>query len=83
MEEASKNGHPLRNFFVSCFITVWLAVAFFGLQTIIFETNDDAAMARILYGTKGEGYDYHLVYINVIAGKFMVFLLKLWPAVPR
>lgn len=46
-----------------------------------FETNDDYGMSTILYGTYGN-YNSHLVFINIIIGKFLKILLSIFPVVP-
>lgn len=68
--------------YASAFVTLWIGLAFFAFQQVTFETNDDNAMARIIYGMDTTYYDPHLVYINVILGYFMKGLLLLFPSVP-
>lgn len=45
------------------------------------ETNDDMIMASFAYGYMGE-YTDKLVFINVIIGKILRFLIQLFPHVP-
>lgn len=48
------------------------------LITPVYETNDDQAMAYVAMGAYGER-DFHLVFINVILGKLLVFLFSVFP----
>ncbi len=66
----------------SGFLTAFLAIAFFVLQKVTYETNDDTAMAQIVYGMNTTYYDPHLVYINVLLGYALKFCLVLFPSVP-
>ena len=64
--------------------TLWKAViiniiVFVGLQMLfqpVFETNDDQYMANIAEGFY-QGYNSHLVYINIIVGKILKLLYRL------
>lgn len=47
------------------------------LITPVYETNDDQAMAYVAMGAYGER-DFHLVFINVILGKLLVFLFSVF-----
>ena len=45
-----------------------------------FETNDDFTMKLLVSGAYGV-FDYHLVFINVIIGKLLIFLYSMLPSV--
>ena len=47
-----------------------------------FFSIDDFLMSNIAYGVYGEQYDYHVTYMNFAYGRFIVFLLKLFPKIP-
>ncbi len=82
MNKLTAKNTNMYALYAAAFVTLWIGLAFFVFQQVTFETNDDNAMARIIYGMTSTDYDPHLVYINVILGYFMKGLLLLFPAVP-
>lgn len=60
------------------FTTLLFFLIYFSLN-IRFEENDDVLMALISSGQYSGTPDYHLVFINIIYGKFLNFLYLLFP----
>ncbi len=56
----------------------------FGMNLLFraFFSDDDFLMSEKCYGIFEDDYDYRLNYINHNYGKFLVFLLKLFPNIP-
>ena len=71
---------------------VWLSLAITCVGTIVFlflfharfETNDDTTLAQIVHGSFSTygGYNSHLVFINILWGRFIKLLLTVLPRVP-
>lgn len=81
MNQLSNQKNRNRALGASLLITLWAAFAFFVIQSVTFETNDDSSMARMAYGMLGE-YEPHLVHINVLVGYCLRFALTLFPNIP-
>lgn len=70
-----------KEFLFCSLLMLWVGIAFFFMQTITFESNDDNSMARMAYGMIGE-YETHLVFINIFVGQCLKAFLLLFPNVP-
>ena len=71
-----------RALFMSAVLSIFLGIAYFVMQKITFETNDDTAMAQLIYGLHTDYYDPHLVFINVILGYALKACLLVSPTIP-
>lgn len=71
---------------------VWLSLAITCVGAMVFlfffharyETNDDTTLAQIAHGSFSTygGYNSHLVFINILWGRFIKLLLTVFPCVP-
>ena len=77
--ERALTEHP----WVFSLITTFLAYAFFWIiaPPNFTETFDDSVMASFLYGYMGEP-ESHLMYINILLGSVMHWLVQIIPFVP-
>lgn len=58
-----------------------IALLLFLVYDFHWETNDDVYMSSIAYGTYGQ-YDEHLIFINIIIGRAIKYLLTVCPRIP-
>ena len=71
---------------------VWLSLAITCVGAMVFlfffharyETNDDTTLAQNAHGSFSTygGYNSHLVFINILWGRFIKLLLTVFPRVP-
>lgn len=59
-------------------------VYLFGIQLFWrpFLASDDFFMSNIVYGVSKNDYDYQVTFMNFIYGRWIVFLMRLFPKVP-
>ena len=66
---------------IAVFAALFLTLGYWKYGFYCWETNDDAFMSGIIYGYHGT-CDSHLIYINILYGRFLVLLQTLLPSVP-
>ena len=72
-----KSSILIKAILLNCFYLLGMLIFFKPFFSI-----DDFLMSNIAYGVYGEQYDYHVTYMNFAYGRFIVFLLKLFPKIP-
>lgn len=70
-----------QNLVISAILTLAVFAICFSFFEIRYEVNDDLAMALIAKGYFSGSPDFHLVFINSLIGKLLVFLYSLNPII--